>query len=328
MAPEIAVVVASHDRPLRLRCCSRRWPTRRSRATASRSSSRTTRAGPETEALLRDHALAAGGHAAPRARAPGSSPPGAQPQRRLARRPSADRSPSPTTTAARRASGWPTPCAPRERHPGAIVQGATLPDPDERAIAYAPVHHTQQHRAAHGRGPRPATSSTRARCSSGSAASTSDALVGEDAALAASRAARTASTYVGDARRPDLPRRRARSRCRGSCARCGAGRTCRCWSRSTREMRRHFPLRPVLEVRRTHGCRWRCSGPRWRKRTRLPLAAARPALGQDVAARAYGPGKRNLVFRLRQAATPRSRSTPPRWRCWPAAAVRHRAPLL
>ena len=141
-APEISVVVPSHNRPLRLRWLlnaleeqtldRERWEV----VVAPDSS------GPETGELLRDHPLAAAGVL-----------------RELAFEP--DRYP----VASRRNAGWRAARAPlvaftdddcrppREwlqraleaarRNPGAVIQGMTLPDPHERLKLRAPWHHTQ-----------------------------------------------------------------------------------------------------------------------------------------------------------------------------------------
>lgn len=142
MAPEIAVVVASHDRPLRLRwlleaLAEQTLDAERFEVVVAHDSR-----GPETEALLRDHPLAKAGTLRHVTREPGSSPPGANRNAawRAARAPVVaftddDCRPPPEwlENALRAAT----------EHPEAIVQGATRPDPDERHIAYAPIHHTQ-----------------------------------------------------------------------------------------------------------------------------------------------------------------------------------------
>jgi len=108
MAPEIAVVVASHDRPLRLRWLLEALSERtleRDRFEAVAHDS----AGSETDALLEAHPLTRHGTLRHVRRPPGSSPPGAPRARRS--------SSSPTTIAGRRASGWPRRCRRLTRTP-------------------------------------------------------------------------------------------------------------------------------------------------------------------------------------------------------------------
>ncbi|MDX6666097.1 MAG: hypothetical protein QOG68_2303 [Solirubrobacteraceae bacterium] len=142
MAAAVAVVVASHDRPVRLRwllnaleeqtLARDRWEV----VVAHDS------AGPDTEALLAGHPLAADGTLRHLSFAPGPGP------------------------AAKRNAGWRAATAPliaftdddcrppadwleqllavADAHPGAVVQGATQPDPDELEIAlHAPHARTQ-----------------------------------------------------------------------------------------------------------------------------------------------------------------------------------------
>lgn len=141
-APEISVVVASHDRPVRLRWLLNaleeqtldpaRWEV------VVGHDSR----GPETAALLASHPLARAGRLRHAALAPGSAPPGANRNAalRLARGDTVVftdddcRPPAEWLARALDAAG---------RHPGAVVQGATRPDPDELAHARAPQHETQ-----------------------------------------------------------------------------------------------------------------------------------------------------------------------------------------
>src|SRR3954452_23261999 len=142
MAPEIAVVVASHDRPLRLR-----WLLEAlSEQTLERDRFEVVVAhdstGLETDALLETHPLARDGTLRHVRREPGSSPPGAN--RNAAWR--AARAPvvAFTDDDCRPPPDWlENALAAARRSPEAIVQGATRPDPDERHILYAPVHHTQ-----------------------------------------------------------------------------------------------------------------------------------------------------------------------------------------
>jgi glycosyltransferase involved in cell wall biosynthesis len=139
--PEISVVVASHDRPLRLRWLlnaledqmleRERWEVIVAHDAA----------GEETEHLLRSHALAHAGVLRYTAVPPGPGP------------------------AAKRNAGWRIARAPligftdddcrpppdwleraleaARRHPGAIVQGATVPDPREARLLLAPHWRSQ-----------------------------------------------------------------------------------------------------------------------------------------------------------------------------------------
>jgi glycosyltransferase involved in cell wall biosynthesis len=142
-APEISVVVPSHDRPLRLRwllnalqdqtLANNRWEVVVGHDSA----------GPETDELLEGHPLTREGSVRVVRQPPGSAPPGAN------------------RNAAWRAAGAPViaftddDCRPSpdwlERalelaraNPGAIVQGATVPDPVEAALLHAPHWHTQR----------------------------------------------------------------------------------------------------------------------------------------------------------------------------------------
>lgn len=133
MTPELSVVVASHDRPLRLRWLLNaleeqtlgrdRWEV------VVAHDSR----GPETEALLRDHPLTEAGVLRHVRVTGGTASPGAN---RNAAWPLAGaalivftdddcRPPAPWLANMLEAA---------RRHPGAIVQGATTPDPDELGL--------------------------------------------------------------------------------------------------------------------------------------------------------------------------------------------------
>jgi Glycosyl transferase family 2 len=117
LTPDVAVVVPSHDRPLRLRWLLNALEDQTHHAfevIVVHDS------GDETEAVLRDHPLARAGVLRHRRLDPGQSPPPSATRAgaRRARR----SSPSPTTTAARRATGSPARCAPpsapRRHRPG------------------------------------------------------------------------------------------------------------------------------------------------------------------------------------------------------------------
>jgi glycosyltransferase involved in cell wall biosynthesis len=294
MPPEIAVVVASHDRPLRLRwlleaLAEQTLDRDRFEVVVAHDSR-----GEETEALLDDHPLAKDGTLRHLRRPPGSSPPGANRNAgwRAARAPLVaftDDDCRPPREWLQKALDAAT------NHPGAIVQGATRPDPDESKLLYAPVHHKQHI------DPPSAWAQT---CNIVYPRDVLERLggfdeqrrVGEDAALAAA-ARQTGVDYVADADvltyhavlPVPLPR---------------FLRSLERWEdlpllvRDHPEMRRNFPLRIF----------WKWSHA-W-----LPLAAAGVALtprtyGLSLLlalpwAKAslpyYGPGRRNLGYRLRQ----------------------------
>jgi GT2 family glycosyltransferase len=143
MAPEIAVVVPSHDRPLRLRWLlnaleDQTLPKDRWEVVVGHDS-----AGPETEELLRTHPLAAAGVLRHVTLEPNSAPPGRNRNAALA----LVRAPvvAFTDDDCRPPADWlANALAAAQRHPGAIVQGATMPDPEETEIGqHAPHVHTQ-----------------------------------------------------------------------------------------------------------------------------------------------------------------------------------------
>ncbi len=140
-SPDISLVVPSHDRPVRLRWLlnaleDQTLPRERFEVIVVHDSS-----GAETEDLLRTHPLAADGTLRHIRFAPG---PAAAPKRN---------------------AGWRAACAPvvaftdddcrpprewlarlleaAERNPGSIVQGKTVPDPDEELLLRTPDAHTQ-----------------------------------------------------------------------------------------------------------------------------------------------------------------------------------------
>jgi glycosyltransferase involved in cell wall biosynthesis len=128
--PEIAVAVPSHERPLRLRwlleaLAGQTLPRGRFEIVVCHDS-----AGPETAELLASHPLAADGTLRAVALPAGSGPPAVQRNRawRAARAPLVaftddDCRPAPDWLAQLLGAAG--------RHPGAIVQGRTAPDPDE-----------------------------------------------------------------------------------------------------------------------------------------------------------------------------------------------------
>jgi hypothetical protein len=147
VAPEIAVVVPSHERPLRLRWLlnaleEQTLGSERFEVIVCHDSS-----GPETEGLLRSHPLAQSGvlrHVGVGPyRGRSGAPPGLQRNKawRLARAPLV----AFTDDDCRPPAQWlERALAAARRHPEAIVQGATRPDPDELAIAmHAPHARTQ-----------------------------------------------------------------------------------------------------------------------------------------------------------------------------------------
>jgi glycosyltransferase involved in cell wall biosynthesis len=142
-APEISVVVPSHDRPLRLRWLlnameEQTLPRDRWELIIGHDSS-----GPETEEILTTHPLAAAGVLRHVTLEPGTAPPGRNRNVawRLARAPVI----AFTDDDCRPPADWlENALAAAKRHPGAIVQGSTMPDPDEGKIGrHAPYVRTQ-----------------------------------------------------------------------------------------------------------------------------------------------------------------------------------------
>jgi GT2 family glycosyltransferase len=140
--PEISVVVASHDRPLRLRwllnaleqqtLARDRWEI-----IVGHDSE-----GPETEALLQDHPLARSGTLRHVTLPPGSAPPGANRNAalQLVRAPLV----AFTDDDCRPPADWlENALAAARRHPGSIVQGPTDRDPVEINIERATHFHSQ-----------------------------------------------------------------------------------------------------------------------------------------------------------------------------------------
>jgi glycosyltransferase involved in cell wall biosynthesis len=142
-SPEIAVVVASHDRPLRLRWLlnalleqtldSARWELIVG----------TDSAGPETVELLRSHPLAAAGTVRYVTLEPGTAPPGRN--RNAAWRLTEAPLVAFTDDDCRPPADWlENALAAAQAHPGAIVQGTTMHDPEEHVVlTYAPHVHSQ-----------------------------------------------------------------------------------------------------------------------------------------------------------------------------------------
>lgn len=142
MGPEISVVVPSHDRPLRLRWLLNALETELLEREHCEIVVAHDSAGDETDALLRTHPLASSGHLRAVRRPPGSAPPGANRNAgwRNARAPviafiDDDCRPAP---------GWVRGALAAARAvPGAVIQGATVADPDERTLLNARFVHTQ-----------------------------------------------------------------------------------------------------------------------------------------------------------------------------------------
>jgi GT2 family glycosyltransferase len=141
-APEITVAVASHDRPIRLRwllnALEEQTLDRRRFEVIVAHDSR----GPETEELLRTHALAAAGVLRHISFVPG---PGPAAKRNAAWRAGRAQCIAFTDDDCRPPGDWlERALAAAGRHPGAVVQGATRPDPDEAALLLSTPHaHTQ-----------------------------------------------------------------------------------------------------------------------------------------------------------------------------------------
>lgn len=140
--PELSVVVASHDRPLRLRWLLNALDAQ----TLDRSCWEVVvghdSAGPETEQLLASHPLAFGGVLRSTRLAPGTGPPGANRNAALA----LARAPTIVFTDddCRPPEDWLENVAHAvRRHPGAIVQGPVEADPDEWPMLRSPYPRTQ-----------------------------------------------------------------------------------------------------------------------------------------------------------------------------------------
>jgi GT2 family glycosyltransferase len=141
--PEIAVVIPSHDRPLRLRwllnaLAEQTLARERFEVVVGHDSS-----GPETAELLGTHPLAEAGVLRSVTLEPGTAPPGRN--RNAAWREARAPVIAFTDDDCRPPPEWlERALAAAARHPGAIVQGATQPDPDENNIGlYSPYVKTQ-----------------------------------------------------------------------------------------------------------------------------------------------------------------------------------------
>lgn len=140
--PSLSVVVPSHDRPLRLRWLLNALEAQTLARDRWEVVVGTDSSGPETEALLREHPLAHDGTLRHVSLEPGTAPPGRNRNAawRLARAPLVLF----TDDDCRPPEGWlESALAAASRHPDAIVQGMTLPDPDEVAMRHGPYHRTQ-----------------------------------------------------------------------------------------------------------------------------------------------------------------------------------------
>jgi len=141
-APEISVVVASHDRAVRLRWLlnaleEQTLPDALWEVVVGHDS-----ADAETEVLLREHPLARAGRLRQVILPAGSAPPGAN--RNAAARLARGEAIAFTDDDCRPPADWlEKALAAARRHPGAIVQGATRPDPDEAVLVRAPLHESQ-----------------------------------------------------------------------------------------------------------------------------------------------------------------------------------------
>ncbi len=140
--PELSVVVASHDRPLRLRWLLNALQEQTLEPALWEVVVCHDSAGPETGALLRAHPLAAAGRLRALAFAPGAAAAAAKRNAgaALARAPTLVF----TDDDCRPPAGWlqGVRAAVRER-PGAVVQGPVSPDPHEAAMLRSPFPRTQ-----------------------------------------------------------------------------------------------------------------------------------------------------------------------------------------
>ncbi|MDQ6605104.1 MAG: glycosyltransferase [Actinomycetota bacterium] len=140
--PELSVVVASHDRPLRLRwllnaLAAQSLDPDRWEVVVGHDS-----AGPETEALLAEHPLARRGSLRSRGLPPGTAPPGANRNAALAL--ARGTTIVFTDDDCRPPEGWlAAVIEASHHHAGAIIQGPVAPDPDEAVMLRSPFPRTQ-----------------------------------------------------------------------------------------------------------------------------------------------------------------------------------------
>ena len=280
--PEISVVVASHDRPLRLRWLlnaleEQTLPRERWEVVVGHDSR-----GPETAELLATHPLARAGTLRHVALAPG----------RRRRRASATRRWRAAARAAGRLhrrrlppaapSGSSALLAAARAHPGADRPGRDPARPRRaQLLRRAPHARTQRHRPARPWAqtcnivyPRALLERAR-RLRRGSCRWRRR---GHRPRRAGARGRRRLRRR---ARRADLPRGRGRRRSRPAARRAGAGATSAAWSRATRRCAASSAGR-LLEAAATRGCRSRCVGLAARRRPAAALlvaavGAARPA---------------------------------------------------
>ena len=274
---------------------------------ASRSSSPTTRRGPETEALLRDHPLAARGHAAPRRAARRAPARPAPAQRRLARRARAGRRVHRRRLPPAAPTGSSSALAAAQRHPGRDRPGRHPARPRRAPTCSTPRRARTRSRSSRPRrGPRPATSSTRGRCSSGSAASTSAVGWARTPPWRCARAPPASTTSARPSRSPTTPSSRSPlPRLLRALRRWARPRRC-----SSSAHPRHAPptSRCGCSGSATHA--WlplALLGRRARARARPPLAACSPCPGRaHVAARLRRGRRAACVARAARAARPRA----------------------
>jgi GT2 family glycosyltransferase len=140
--PRLSVVVASHDRPLRLRWLLNALEEQTLARDAWEVVVAHDSAGPQTEELLRSHPLAVAGLLRHISFAPGPGPAAKRNAAwRLARAPAIVF----TDDDCRPPADWlANALAAVQRHPAAIVQGATRVDPDELAVRHHAPHARSQ----------------------------------------------------------------------------------------------------------------------------------------------------------------------------------------
>jgi GT2 family glycosyltransferase len=138
MPPEVAVVVASHDRPLRLRWLLNALEDQTLERERFEVIVAHDARGPETEELLRTHPLARAGTLRHVTFAPG---PGPAEKRNAAWRAAVAPLVAFTDDDCRPPPDWlERLLAAASAHPGAVLQGTTRPDPDELEIAMRAPH--------------------------------------------------------------------------------------------------------------------------------------------------------------------------------------------